>query len=152
MELIDMGDWFKTPEGKRSLDEWFRELQSKDAKRDLKIRLLEKKFSKNNPTISSHIQNVVLENLNKIKYCEEHTKGYELTENGEYCEISPTDSFDLLFSFFQKNGKSMKTNNTMFLSDRYLIENEGNKFIFELYQGQGCFFRLFKDNELLIQI
>lgn len=144
-------------EGKKQMEEFAESLRLEKEELNRKLLKMHLHFvdgkMDNIDNFSKHIEQVVKENRAKIKFCEENYGGYELIEEGEhkgeYCEITPTESMDLLFEYFRKHGKDVADEiEEMFLSEKYDLDG----YSMELYQGQGCFLRLLKGEDLLIQI
>ena len=143
-----------TEKGKKWVKDYVNSLQEVRNTRNKAIRALKKQL-KTDLDLNTHIDAVVAENQAKIVYCDIHNHGYELITEGEHkgalCEINPTDSFMLLFGYFRKYGKkSMKQfqDEYDFLSESYTI----NEYTMNCYQGQGCFYRIYKDGKAWFQI
>lgn len=155
--IKNLKDFLDSEEGKQQIEKFFEEEKAKKDELNRKLIKMHLHFvdgkMDNIDNFSKHIEEVVKENLAKIKFCEENYGGYELIEEGEHkgerCEITPTESMDLLFEYFRKHGKDVADEiEKMFLSEKYDLDG----YSMELYQGQGCFLRLLKGEELLIQI
>lgn len=143
--------WLKSKKGKSAIDKLAKEIAEREKKLDYSLRSLKRKFNASNPSMKDFITQVVKENIEKIEYCNKHSNGYEIVKEGkykgEYCDITPTESFDLLFEYFRRNGSdSFSKFNQNFLSESYEID----AYYLNLYQGQGCFYRLYKGKKKVI--
>ena len=131
------------------MKEYFKEEAEKEKLRNKELRDLKKQF-KEDGIFEKHIKSVVKENKAKIDFCNKNNNGYERNEDGELCEINPTKSFGLLWAYFKKNGNSTyrQAKDKTFLSESYTI----GEYTINLYQGQGCFWRIYKNGRRYFQI
>ena len=146
-KLGKWSNWLDSPEGDASIEKFVEELHTKKEALNHKLQQLHNAL-KTPKRFDKHISNVVAGVLHKIKKCEHESGGYEINDKGEHCEISPTESFDILFEYFRAYGSDANIDDEDFLSEQY----ELNGYTMKLYQGQGAFYRLYKVTELLVQI
>jgi hypothetical protein len=151
-------EFLNSEEGKRSLEKYAENEKKKQDELNRTLLKMHLHFFDGEmdkvDNFSSYIEKVVKENFEKIDYCNKNHNGYELITEGEHegqlCEINPTESFDLLYEYFKKYGRETDISNSEehFLSEEYELKD----YIIQVHQGQGVFFRLFKNKELLLQI
>jgi hypothetical protein len=132
--------------GKSFLENYFKEEAERKKKQESVLADLKKHFESEEGAFEKYVKYTIKENRAKIKKCiKDNGVAYEKNEKGDFCEISPTDKFYILWRYFQKYGEDTyaKAKDKTFLAESYTI-GEFN-YTIRLFQGQGCFWIVYKN-------
>ena len=142
--------FLSSKKGKDFMTNYVKEQADLKKKKNAVLLALKKHFAENDTNFATHIKRVVKENRAKIKLCNEKDFGYERNAQGELCEINPTTQFHVLWNYFEKYGKDTyaKAKDKTFLAECYTIGD----YTMQLFQGQGCFWRIYRKGRRYFQI
>lgn len=148
-----MLNFLRSPKGKAIAEKHFKGLKDAKEKFNKEVETL-RKYIEDKPNLDAHITIVIAENQAHIDYYDKHHNGYvPITEGenkGSFAEVSPLRSFMILQGYFRKYGEDSRNQfkNEDFLATSYKIDN----YNINCYMGQGSFYRIYKDGEILFQI